>query len=33
MATLKTRRLPRKLRCSINRITGLVQALLTPHLN
>ncbi|MGW9447448.1 IS5 family transposase [Streptomyces sp. NPDC055632] len=33
MATLKTWRLLRKLRCSTNRITRLVQAILTLHLN
>jgi hypothetical protein len=33
MATLKTWRHPRKLRCSTTRITGLVQAVLTLHLN
>ncbi|MFC4495596.1 IS5 family transposase [Streptomyces ovatisporus] len=32
MATLKTWRLLRKLRCSTTRITGLVQAVLTLHL-
>ncbi|MFC7219620.1 IS5/IS1182 family transposase, partial [Streptomyces polyrhachis] len=32
MATLKTWRLPRKLRCSTTRITSLVQAVLTLHL-
>ena len=32
MATLKTWRLLRKLRCSTTRITSLVQAVLTPHL-
>ncbi|MFF7234621.1 transposase family protein, partial [Streptomyces sioyaensis] len=32
MATLKSRRLLRKLRCSTTRITGLVQAVLTLHL-
>lgn len=31
-ATLKSWRLPRKLRCSTTRITGLVQAILTLHL-
>lgn len=31
IATLKTRRLLRKLRCSTTRITGLVQAVLTLH--
>lgn len=33
MATLKTWRLLGKLRCSTNRITRLVQAILTLHLN
>ncbi|RPE39101.1 DDE superfamily endonuclease [Streptomyces sp. Ag109_O5-1] len=33
MATLKTWRLLRKLRCSTTRITALVQAVLTLHLN
>ncbi len=33
MATLKTWRLLRKLRCSTTRITGVVQAVLTLHLN
>ncbi|WP_329303818.1 transposase family protein [Streptomyces sp. NBC_00659] len=33
MATLKTWRLLRKLRCSTTRITGLVQAVLALHLN
>ncbi|WP_338675117.1 transposase family protein [Streptomyces sp. SCSIO 30461] len=33
MATLKTWRLLRKLRCSTNHITRLVQAILTLHLN
>ncbi|WP_406358552.1 transposase family protein [Streptomyces sp. NBC_00658] len=33
VATLKTWRLLRKLRCSTNRITRLVQAILTLHLN
>ncbi|MFF4232397.1 transposase family protein [Streptomyces sp. NPDC001820] len=33
MATLKTWRLLRKLRCSTTRITELVQAVLTLHLN
>jgi hypothetical protein len=33
MATLKSWRLLRKLRCSTNRITRLVQAILTLHLN
>jgi hypothetical protein len=33
MAALKTWRLLRKLRCSTSRITGLVQAVLTLHLN
>ena len=32
MATLKTWRLLRKLRCSTTRITSLVQAVLTLHL-
>jgi len=32
MATLKTWRLMRKLRCSTSRITSLVQAVLTLHL-
>ncbi|KND37909.1 hypothetical protein IQ64_38675 [Streptomyces stelliscabiei] len=32
MATLKTCRLLRKLRCSTTRITSLVQAVLTLHL-
>jgi hypothetical protein len=32
MATLKTWRIPRKLRCSTTRITSLVQAVLTLHL-
>ncbi|GHH89111.1 hypothetical protein GCM10017771_37600 [Streptomyces capitiformicae] len=33
MATLKTWRLLRKLRCSTNRITACVQAVLTLHFN
>ncbi|MDH6222229.1 hypothetical protein M2283_009578 [Streptomyces pseudovenezuelae] len=33
MATLKTWRLLRKLRCSTARITALVQAVLTLHLS
>lgn len=33
MATLKTWRLLRKLRCSTTHITALVQAVLTLHLN
>ncbi|GAB2798309.1 hypothetical protein GCM10027073_33060 [Streptomyces chlorus] len=33
VATLKTWRLLRKLRCSTTRITALVQAVLTLHLN
>lgn len=33
MATLKTWRLLRKLRCSTTRITGIVQAVLAIHLN
>jgi hypothetical protein len=33
MATLKTWRLLRKLRCSTSRITAIVQAILTLHLN
>lgn len=32
MATLKTWRLMRKLRCSTSRVTSLVQAVLTLHL-
>lgn len=31
IATLKTWRLPRKIRCSTTRITGIVQAVLTLH--
>ncbi len=33
MATLKTWRLLRKIRCSTTRITSLVQAVLTLHLD
>lgn len=33
MATLKTWRLLRKLRCSTTRVTALVQAVLTLHFN
>ncbi|GGS94572.1 hypothetical protein GCM10010206_66530 [Streptomyces cinerochromogenes] len=32
VATLKSWRLLRKLRCSTTRFTNLVQAVLTPHL-
>ncbi|MFG3528779.1 hypothetical protein ACGF8B_18790 [Streptomyces sp. NPDC047917] len=33
MATLETRRLLRKLRCGTTRVTHLVQAVLTLHLD